>query len=338
MLGGKRAFLDFVKKASPRKVSVLLHEGADPDAVCSGFAVCQLISEISGAVATLIAPGVSSTAKNVISALGIRVSGPDPDLGGCDLVVVVDTSSLSMLGCAAERLLASKVPVVQIDHHSPSPSMEGIASFRLLDEGSPSTTEIVYSLFKASKTRISKNLAQAFVFGIVSESGNLSRLRNSSLRVLCELSKAGGDVEAALGGLRKEASLDERIARLKSAQRVVLRRVGDILIAVSHVGSYHSSAAKSLIALGADLAATLAKNKDGLKISVRASENYASITGIHVGKDICAPLGALLGGEGSGHRMVGGIRANCGFSRARTALLSFLEEKSAGALGSSGGP
>ncbi len=308
-------------------IILVCHHNADPDAVCSGFAISHLVSKLYGAEATLMAPdGISSSARSFLSALGISVECPN--LEGCDLIIVVDTSSLSMLGGAAKLLLDSKVPIVQIDHHSPSPSMESIASFRLLDEESPSTTELVYSLFKISEVQISEKLAQVFVFGIVAESGNLSRLRNSSLCSLCELLQRGGDVEAALNGLKKEMPLDERIARLKSAQRILLKRVGDILIAISHVGSYHSSAARSLLVLGADLAATVAKNKDGLKIAVRASENYISRTGLHVGRDICMPLGKLLGGEGSGHRTVGGIRASCSLSHARSALLSFLEERS----------
>jgi nanoRNase/pAp phosphatase (c-di-AMP/oligoRNAs hydrolase) len=325
--GEKQGFLDFLKGISPKKISVLLHKGADLDAICSGFAISYLVSKLYGAEATLMAPdGISSAARNSLSTLGISVESPN--LEGCDLIIVVDTSSLSMLGGAAKLLLKSKVPIIQIDHHSPSPNMESIASFRLLDEDSPSTTELVYSLFKISKVQISEKLAQVFVFGIVAESGNLSRLKNSSLCSLCELLQRGGDVEAALNGLKKEMPLDERIARLKSAQRILLRRVGDMLIAISHVGSYHSSAARSLLVLGADLAATVAKNKDGLKIAVRASENYVSRTGLHVGRDICMPLGKLLGGEGSGHRMVGGIRASCSFTHARSALLSFLEERS----------
>ncbi|MGQ9514235.1 MAG: DHH family phosphoesterase [Thermoproteota archaeon] len=330
MQNGEQAVLDFLRERSPRNVSVILHEGADPDAICSGFAICHLLDQLYGAKATLMAPGkVSSAAKRSLSDLDISIT--KPDLDECDLVIVVDTSSLSMLGDAADLLQASKVPVVQIDHHSPSQSMEKVATIRLLDDSSPSTTEIVYSLFKRSGVLISKNLAQVFVFGIVAESGHLLRLRNSSLKKLCELLQRGGDVEAALIRLKKKMPLDERIARLKSAQRLIIKRVDDLMIAISHVGSYHTSAAKGLLTLGADLVATIAKNKE-IKIAIRASENYISRTGIHVGKDICIPLGKLLGGEGSGHKAVGGIRVRCSVSHAKSELLQFLEDKTSNSL------
>ncbi len=53
-----------------------------------------------------------------------------------------------MLGSFATPIRASGIPIAQIDHHYPSPSMEGVAAIRLLDEEAPSTTEMVYSLFK----------------------------------------------------------------------------------------------------------------------------------------------------------------------------------------------
>jgi nanoRNase/pAp phosphatase (c-di-AMP/oligoRNAs hydrolase) len=210
--------------------------------------------------------------------------------------------------------------------------MDRIAAVQVIDEEAPSTTEIVYALIKGAGVEIPGNIAQAIVTGIVAESGNLSRLRRSSLFNLCELSRKGGDVELVLRELRSHPALDERMARLRCAQRLVLTRVDDTLISISHVGSYHASAARGLLALGADLAATVSKEKEGLKITVRATEDYVRRTGIHVGNDICMPLGEILGGEGSGHAGVGGVRASGDVSQVKAKVLSFIEGRTAYAL------
>lgn len=329
----EQRFLGFLRERSPRKVSILTHAGADPDAVCSAFAVRHLIHELLGADASVVAPeDISSSTKEVLKKLAITPSLPE--FGDSDLFIVVDTSSLSMVGRAAPLLLSSGVPIAQIDHHSPSSSMEGIAAIRLLDEDAPSTTEIVYSLLKGAGIEVPQELAQVLMTGIVAESGRLSRLRGVSLSNLCELSRRGGDIEMALEVLKRHSPLDERMARLKSAQRLSLVRVDVLLLATSHVGSYHASAARGLLALGADLAATLSKGRGVLKITVRANEDFLSRTGIHVGRDICAPLGKMLGGEGSGHEGVGGVRAKGDLSRVRSVVQNFIEDRTAQAIGS----
>lgn len=331
MQSGEHDFLDFLRKLSPKKVSILTHVGADPDAICSAFALRYLIRELIGSDASVIAPErTSSATKAILPKLAIALS--EPELGGSDLVILVDTPSLSMLGSFATLIRASGIPIAQIDHHYPNSSMEGVAAMRLLDEKAPSTTEMVYSLFKRAGIEVTNDVAQILLTGIVAESGRLSRLRGTSLSNLCELSRRGCDVEKALGDLKNHMPLDERTARLKSAQRLSLVKVEDVLIAVSHVGSYHASAARSLLALGADIAATLSKSKGAMKITVRANENFLSRTGIHVGRDICTPLGEILGGEGSGHEGAGGIRVKGDLNSVRSAVLNFIEDKTANAI------
>jgi len=328
---GEHDFLDFLRRLSPKKVSIITHVGADPDAICSAFALRHLIRELIGSDAEVIAPGrASSAAKAILTKLAIALS--EPELGGSDLAILVDTPSLSMLGSFADIMRASGIPIAQIDHHYPNPSMEGVAAICLLDEGAPSTTEMVYSLFKGAGIEVTNEVAQILLTGIVAESGRLSRLKGASLSNLCELSRRGGDVEVALWDLKSHMPLDERAARLKSAQRLSLARVEDVLIAVSHVGSYHASAARSLIALGADIAATLSKGKGSMKVTVRANEDFLSRTGIHVGRDICTPLGEILGGEGSGHEGAGGIRAKGDLNGVRSAVLNFIEDRTANAI------
>lgn len=331
MPSGENDFLDFLRKSSPKKVSILTHVGADPDAICSAFALRYLVRELIGSDASVIAPErVSSATKAIMPKLAIALS--EPELGGTDLIVLVDMPSLSMLGSFAALIRGSGAPIALIDHHSPNPSMGGVAATRLLDEEAPSTTEIVYSLFKMAGIEVTKDIAQILLTGIVAESGRLSRLKGTSLSNLYELSRRGGDVEAALGALKGHPPLDERIARLKSAQRLCLVKVEDVLIAISHVGSYHASAARSLIALGADIAATLSKGKGVMKITVRANENFLSRTGIHIGRDICTPLGEILGGEGSGHEGAGGVRAKGDLHRIRSVVLNFIEDKTVKAI------
>jgi len=99
----------------------------------------------------------------------------------------------------------------------------------------------------------------------------------------------------------------ERVARLKASRRTRLFRVGDWLIALSHVSAYQASAARALVELGAHVAAVAGEKNGSLEISLRSSLEFFKKTNVHLGKDVAKQLGEYLHGMGGGHATAAGV-------------------------------
>ena len=106
----------------------------------------------------------------------------------------------------------------------------------------------------------------------------------------------------------------ERIARLKACRRAKIVKINDWIIAFSHVSAFEASAARSLVDLGAHMAAVAGKKDNGpeIEISMRCTREFNQKTRIHLGKDIAKPLGQYLQGAyfqgmGGGHAMAAGV-------------------------------
>ena len=83
-------------------------------------------------------------------------------------------------------------------------------------------------------------------------------------------------------------------------------KIGDWLVALSHVGAYQASAARALVALGAHVAIVAGQRENKLQVSLRACSDFHEKTGIHLGRDIANPLGEYLHGMGGGHAVSAG--------------------------------
>jgi nanoRNase/pAp phosphatase (c-di-AMP/oligoRNAs hydrolase) len=94
---------------------------------------------------------------------------------------------------------------------------------------------------------------------------------------------------------------------MKACRRAKLLKIGDWIIALSHVSAYQASAARALIDLGAHMAAVAGQRNDNIEISMRCTRDFNAGTGIHLGRDIAKPLGGLLQGMGGGHATAAGV-------------------------------
>jgi len=113
---------------------------------------------------------------------------------------------------------------------------------------------------------------------------------------------------------------------VKAAQRVRLEHVGKWLVALSEVGSYHASAARGLVALGAHLAVVAGKRNDELTVSLRSTREFVEGTGIHLGSNLAATLGTLMGGMGGGHATAAGANVKGEVNEALRTILNLVRE------------
>jgi len=293
-----------------KAVLVIGHQNSDPDAVCSAYAFSILARRINRKITvSFTSPdGVSKLSKQVLKAVPLKITD-SPELSEFDIIVTVDTNTLQQLGEFREAVADSDKPLVMIDHHAPHPENAKSAALVLCDEKSTSTCEMILDMYEEFDFTPDRRVSQALLIGMLVETGHLSIATRRTFRSAYSLIENGADPEKALSLTRITMDESERIARVKSAQRVRLERVGKWLVALSEVGSYHASAARALIALGAHLAVVAGKRNDELTVSLRSTRDFTTETGMHLGTDLANPLGARMGGMGGGHSTAAGANA-----------------------------
>jgi nanoRNase/pAp phosphatase (c-di-AMP/oligoRNAs hydrolase) len=245
-------------------VLVLGHQNADPDAVCSAFAFSILAQRINKKLKLFFAApeGVSKLSKQILQVIPLDVGEP-ANPSTFDLIVTVDTNTLQQLGNLRPAVTQSGKPLVMIDHHAPHQDNEKTATFVICDETATSTCEMILEMYRKLHMIPAKIVSQALLIGLLVETGHLTIATRRTFNAACALVKYGADPDSALAVTRSTMDESERIARLKSAQRLRMERIGKWVIGMSEVGSYHASAARALIGLGAHVSVVAGKRKSG---------------------------------------------------------------------------
>lgn len=289
-------------------VSILCHQNADADAACSAFALQILLKKLrpDATVDVHFPEGVSASAKQLLENLGVDIR-ESSSLEKTRLAILVDTNVLDQLGEAGEELVRLNIPFIVVDHHHPHPDTERLARKMIVDESASAAAEVVYQLFRAASEPIDKITSMALLAALFVETRHFLLARSSTFEVAAGLVEAGADPRYLTEALRVRMSRSERMARLKAAGRIQVVSLGDWIVATSQLGSYQSSAARALLGLGAHLALVGGKVKDRVRVNMRSTEEFASKTGVHLGRDIAIPLGALFGGSGGGHPTAAGF-------------------------------
>jgi len=311
--------VDSIREYLRGNVTIICHHNADPDAIGAAYSIEKLIHELDpGAVTEILYPdSASQLSERIINHFKIETSNQSK-IVDADTIVVVDTGSLIQLELL-QTLIHIKSVKIFIDHHSFDPEIDKIATLYILDETAVASCEIVYDIWQAIGIELPKYVAEALLLGIAFDSKHFSIGTPKTFRTVAHLLEMG----ATLGGMREtlQSTMDvsEKLARLKSAQRMTLYRVEPWIIVTSSLGSFQSSAARGMLALGADVAVVAGNEKDELKASLRSTEDFYQKTNIHLGNDVTKPLAEHFKGAGGGHPTAAGIN---GYGDAD----SFLEE------------
>ncbi len=290
-----------------KAVLIIGHQNSDPDAICSAYAFAILAGRINKKTKVAFASpgGVSKMSKQILQVVPLEVA-ERPEVSEMDLIITVDTNTLQQLGELRESVVNSGKPLIMIDHHAPHPENAKTAEFVICDDKATSTCEMILDMYQKLHLRPKRIVCQALLIGMLVETGHLSIATRRTFESASTLVRLGADPEEAREVTRGTMDESERIARIKSAQRVRIERVQSWVVALSEVGSYHASAARALIALGAHLAIVAGQRDDELTISFRATREFTSQTGMHLGTDLANPLGMKMGGMGGGHATAAG--------------------------------
>jgi nanoRNase/pAp phosphatase (c-di-AMP/oligoRNAs hydrolase) len=312
-------------------VVLLCHHNADPDAICSAYAFASLLKNQRPKVEVEIgaAQGISRLSKHILKHLPIEVKG-QPNVEKADVIVLLDTNTIQQLNNLAEKVKASKAPIIVIDHHAAHPETEKTARICVTSEEASSTCEIVYNFFKELGVKPGENEAKALFLGIAFDTRHFVLANSSTLKTIAELIDAGVDAQKTLSMLSLPVDFSERVARLKACKRVKLFKVGEWIIAFSHVSAYQASAARAIIDLGAHVAVIAGQKNENLEISLRCTREFHEKTGVHLGRDIAKPLGEYLHGMGGGHSTAAGVNGVGDIETGLKRCLRLLKERLTG--------
>jgi len=309
-------------------VVLLCHHNADPDAICSAYGFASLLRHAKPEYTVEIgaAQGVSRLSKHLLKFLPIEVKA-QPNVEKADAIVLLDTNTIQQLDGLAERVKSAKAPLIVIDHHAAHPETQRTAKLCITNEEASSTCEIVYSFFKELDIKPSTDEAKALFLGIAFDTRHFVLANSSTLKTIAELIDVGANAQETLGLLALPMDFSERVARLKACKRAKLFRVGNWIIALSHVSAYQASAARAIVDLGAHVAVVAGQKNENLEISLRCTRDFHEKTGIHLGKDIAKPLGEFLKGMGGGHASAAGVNGSGDVETGLKRCFRLLKEK-----------
>ncbi|MCD6536996.1 DHH family phosphoesterase [Candidatus Bathyarchaeota archaeon] len=303
-----QAIKSLIQEVSPRRMLLLCHQNADPDALCSAFALKRLLKRIHRWTEIEIASpeGLNKLSRAILDLLPVKVTVDRPKLPA-DIIIMLDTNTIKQLGPWEEEVKKSTAPLIVIDHHASHPETERIASIVVCDENASSTCEIIYRFYEEENIKPSREEAQAIFLGIAFDTKHFVLAKSNTFKVAAALVDLGVDAQQILSRLSVPLDLSERIARLKACRRMQLMRINDWLIVFSHVSSFQASAARALIEMGAHLALIVGQKNDKLQISIRSDPEFYRKTGFHLGRDLAKPLGEYFHGMGGGHSTAAGV-------------------------------
>lgn len=319
---------DLLKKIDAKFVLLLCHHNADPDAVCSAYAFAGLLKNVNPNIEIEIgaAHGISRLTKHLLQYLPIEVK-TTPNVDRADAIVLLDTNTVQQLENLAEKVKNSKAPVIVVDHHASHPDTEHLAKISVTNEESSSTCEIVYDFYKQMNLKPGENEAKALFLGISFDTRHFVLASSTTLKNIAELIDAGVNAQETLAMLSLPMDFSERVARLKASRRTRLFKVGDWIIALTHVSAYEASAARALVELGAHVAAVAGSKNQRIEISLRSSLDFNKKTGVHLGRDIAKPLGEYLHGMGGGHATAAGVNGEGDVELGLKRCIALLKEK-----------
>jgi len=291
-------------------ITLMCHKNADPDSFGSAYALTQFFKQHKAINCTILAESLNKPAVKQVDFLKSEVT-QEIDTNTTNFVIL-DANNLEQLGTIVTESLQETLkehPPIIIDHHAPHPAGAKLTKNYFVLDDVTSTCEIIYWLLKFSKTEISPDVAFALLTGMIYDTKHFILASRSTFIAASDILTRGVTYQDALSTLNVPPSFSERMARLKSIQRMNLERIGDHLITTSHISAYEASTARTLVNIGADIAIVWKSQQDELRISGRCTNKFYTETGIHLGK-LFEQAAEIMGGVGGGHRTAAGLNAD----------------------------
>jgi len=171
--GRDRRLLHLLDSVRGRRTSLIqVHNNPDPDALASAMGMRELYQRYLDVRSRIVFGGIVGRAENrtMLRLLGVEiVPASKVDYQECDLLTLVDAQP----GFGHAPLPDGRVPEVVIDHHPPRDRPRGVLYW---DVGRTfgATSTIVAEFFLKNGVPISRNVATGLMYGIKSDTHDLS--------------------------------------------------------------------------------------------------------------------------------------------------------------------
>jgi phosphoesterase RecJ-like protein len=325
------SFKEILQVFEEQKASLVLllcHRSADADSICSAYALQGLIKRfLPDLVVEIGCPqGVNKPSKTILENIPISVN-LKPNIESAEAIVLLDMNTVEQLDEVAGIIKKSLAPKIVIDHHSPNSETIKICKVCIIDDTAAANCEIIYNLYRQACVTPNLYEATAMFVGIAFDTRHFALANSPTFEIVAKLVAVGVDAQPTLAKYALPIDTSERMAKLKACKRARVVKVGDWIIALSHVSSYQASAAKALVDLGAHMSAVAGKKGEKIELSLRSSRQFNEQTGVHIGVDIASPLGEFLGGVGGGHAMAAGVSGKGEIKDSLNQCLFLLKQK-----------
>ncbi|MDG6985450.1 MAG: DHH family phosphoesterase [Nitrososphaerota archaeon] len=315
----------FIETRKLGRVAVICHRNADADTYLSAYAVSKLLRSLApGCKVDVITPGGMTVLTKKLSSKFPQETSEGDTGEKYDLFVAVDVGDIELLNEWKGRLEKAEGFRVLVDHH-PMRDVK-IYDRAIVDESATSAAEVVYALYRAKGMVPDAQASQALLEALLFDSSHLAIASPGGVRAAAALLDLGADLPAARKELRSEPDYGEVLAKLKGAQRTVIYKAGDWLVASTLVGSFQAHVARSLIYLGADVAVVSGESDGETRVSLRATQRFLETTGVKLGTQVAEEMARKLGGHGGGHSTAASFSTGVGEEEAMEATLVRLGE------------
>ncbi len=178
-----------------RKILLTTHQGPDGDGLGSEIALAAYLRSM-GKTPLILNPDPTPDRYRFLDPSGDAGAFQEGDGGGivssCDLIFMLDNSSLNRMGRMEGAIRQSAVVRICIDHHD---TTDGFWTVNLIDETACATGEIIYDLITALGGSLDLQASVAIYTALVTDTGHFrfSKTTARSHRIAAELLRAGVD-------------------------------------------------------------------------------------------------------------------------------------------------
>jgi phosphoesterase RecJ-like protein len=174
--------------AQSNDILLTTHTRPDGDACGSVTALFEVLTSRGKKVSTVFLSQVPQWYEFLFTE---KPSLLDKDISAKpDLLIIIDTNSLSQLPGFDEYLKHNTAPVLVIDHHV---TADGLGDVELVDTTAAATAMIIFALLKYASWRITEKIAEALFTGIATDTGwfQFDNTDAGTYRVCADLADSG---------------------------------------------------------------------------------------------------------------------------------------------------
>ncbi|MFP3143879.1 MAG: DHH family phosphoesterase [Caldisphaera sp.] len=291
---------EFIEEINNGKIGISFHSNADLDALASSLIIYQICKKYNDNCCIDTKPGLSKESKIALKELNININECNSDY---DKLIILDAGGIEQVSEIISK--PRRGVLILIDHHSEG-ELHKNSKLYYIDSEASSTTEIAVTFSNKLNLSFNESISNLAILGIIFDSNKLERARKNTFESLVFLTEHGDykkSISIYYNIIRSfEEDFSVRIAKLKGLSRLLVGKAcGNLIVALTEIGSYESLVSSNIIQNGADVVFVI-KNKESnnSRISIRISDR-ALLYGIDASY-IAKILGEKFQGEGGGHR------------------------------------